>query len=583
LRLLEIKPFERSDEENQQEGNEMKRTVTALLAIVLLVSLVAGCTPSTTTAAPTTKAPTGGTTGATTTTSPTTTELPNFNATGMPITKEPTKFTALAQQAATTADWNNMWAFKKIAEITNIIFEIEMINQQSWTEKVNLLFATQTLPEVIFTGNGTITQFDLLNYGTQGLLLPIEEYVNEYAPLVTDTLEKYPDYKASLTSPDGHIYDLRGITTFQRELNRRRFWINGQWVQNVGMSIPKNLDEFYDMLVAFKTQDPNGNGQADEIPIAGQFNTGFAIDIPILVAFGYVDMKIDTIDDKIVYVPTEPNYENYLKYMNKLYQENLIDPDYFSQTTEQYLAKGAQVIYGTVCYHADWLLMTKKEDYSQYISIPPMVSEYNSKQMWPANNSSRTGGLAISNTCKQPEAIARLLDWIFTEEGSIMMQFGPEQGQWDGGPYGWTIVTENGVRGMKVTFPEKYANYNIFRQQELNPMSLPYRSTPEQPVSELYVALIENQVKLTTDVEKNFAPYYRVPFPSVMMTSEESSEINAIQTDLNPYVAQMEARFITGEESFNNYAAFVQGCKDRGTEKLVEIYQQVYDRYLSSK
>jgi putative aldouronate transport system substrate-binding protein len=458
-----------------------------------------------------------------------------------------------------------------------------MINQQSWTEKVNLLFATQALPEVIFTGNGNISQFDLLNYGSQGLLLPLETYFEQYAPLVTDTLVKYPDYKASQVAPDGSIYDLRGITTFERELNRRRFWINGQWVQNLNLTVPKNLDEFYNMLVAFKTQDPNGNGQNDEIPIAGQFNTGFAIDIPILVAFGLVDMKIDTINDKVVYVPTEANYEHYLKYMNKLYTEGLIDPDYFSQTTEQYLAKGAQVIYGTVCYHADWLLMTKKEDYSQYISIPPMVSEYNSKQMWPANNSSRTGGMAISNTCKQPEAIVRLMDWMFTEEGSIMMQFGPEDGKWDGGAGGWTIVTENGVRGMKVTFPEKYANYNIFRQQELNPMCLPYRSTPEQPVSELYVALIENQVKLTTDVVKNFAPYYRVPFPSVMMTSEESSEINAIQTDINPYVAQMEARFITGEEPFSNYAAFVKGCKDRGSEKLIKIYQDVYDRYLQNK
>jgi putative aldouronate transport system substrate-binding protein len=260
-----------------------------------------------------------------------------------------------------------------------------------------------------------------------------------------------------------------------------------------------------------------------------------------------------------------------------------VDPDYFSQTSDQFLAKGAEGTYGNIAYYAEWLIMTDEEGYSQYESPEPLVSEYNDTQMWPAKTTVLSGGVAVTNVCEYPEAIVRLMDWFCTLEGTLIAQYGPENGTWEGGEGGWTLVTKDGVTGYEVAWPEKYANYNEFRKQELNPMALPIMSKPEGvPVGQYYTGLNPKQVKLTNDIVENFAPYYKVAFPMAKMTTEEAQEINSIETDLEPYVQQMEARFMIGEESFENYDAFIQGCKDRGSDRLVEIYQQIYDRFNSN-
>jgi putative aldouronate transport system substrate-binding protein len=517
------------------------------------------------------------------------------NKTGMPIANEKLTFTAMANRGGDDADWNSMWCFKKFAEITNIAFDIQCVDSNVWTEKVNLAFATQTLPDVFFGG---IPEFDLANYGKQGLIISLQPYLEDYAPLIRQYFEKYPDIKKAMMSPDGNIYEFYGFNLSQRELASRRFWINTKWIQDLGMKVPTNLDEFYNVLLAFKQNDCNGNGKNDEIPIGGRYGTGtsdkpyyssdpyFSLDIPILVAFGYVDSRIDTVNGQVVYVPTEARYKDYLQYTNKLFKEGLIDSEYFSQTEDQYKAKGAEMRYGCFSYYADWLLMGNEDQYSQYASIPPMTSQYNSVQMWPADATfSKTGIMNVTKPCKYPEAIVRFMDWLYTEEGSIIAQLGPQNGTYEGGAGGWELVDNGqGQQAYKLTWPEKYSSYNEFRKQELNPMTLPYVSIPgTQPIADRLRMLDAKQIKLTGDIEKNFSPYYKLPFPIVPKTADESDQINTICTDLTPYVQQMEARFISGEESFDNFGAFVQGCKDRGSEKLVQIYQLVYDRWNAGK
>jgi hypothetical protein len=161
------------------------------------------------------------------------------------------------------------------------------------------------------------------------------------------------------------------------------------------------------------------------------------------------------------------------------------------------------------------------------------------------------------------------------------MQFGPENGKYEGGVGGWTLITNSeGIKGYQLTWPEKYSSYNEFRLQEINPMSLPYVSLPDdQPLGYYLTSLSPTQRKLTKDIDENYTPYYRPSFPTVMMTAEENEKINLIVTDLTTYVDQMEARFMAGEESFDNFDAFVQGCKNRGSEEMVAIYQSVYDRW----
>lgn len=557
----------------------MHRKIIVLILVLILILMQSACSGTQTTTGQTSGTTKPTTTATTATTTPTASGP--VNLTGLPISDTELIFTAMARRGATSADWNDMWCFRKAKEITNIGFDITSVSEDAWNERVNLAFATKTLPEVILSA-ANLKDLDLIKYGSQGLIVSFAEYLEEYAPLITQRFTQYPEVIKALTSPDGNVYKLTGFGVMTRNFAQKRFWINAQWVRDLNMEKPTNLDEFYEVLTAFKNNDMNKNGNAnDEIPVPGMFNTSYAVDVPILVAFGYVSSRIDTINDKVVYTPTEPLYKEYLKYFNKLYKEGLVDSEYFSQTREQFLAKGKQMCYGVMCYDADWLMVTQESEYSQYEAMPPMVSQFNQTKMWPSKVPALYGGISMTNVCRYPEAIVRYIDWMFTEEGSTIMQFGPENGKYEGGVGGWTLITNSeGIKGYQLTWPEKYSSYNEFRLQEINPMSLPYVSLPDdQPLGYYLTSLSPTQRKLTKDIDENYTPYYRPSFPTVMMTAEENEKINLIVTDLTTYVDQMEARFMAGEESFDNFDAFVQGCKNRGSEEMVAIYQSVYDRW----
>ena len=170
------------------------------------------------------------------------------------------------------------------------------------------------------------------------------------------------------------------------------------------------------MLKAFKEQDANGNGDPnDEIPYSNVYNgEGFEW---ILSAFGYVNLRHDVKDGRYVYVPAEENYRHYLEFMNKLYTEELLDPDYFTQTLEELKIKAASGVIGSgVYYITDFT--TDLELKMQYSNVSPLTSEYNDTPCWPKYSVERTDAmLAITDKCEHPELIIQLLDYWYSEEG----------------------------------------------------------------------------------------------------------------------------------------------------------------------
>jgi putative aldouronate transport system substrate-binding protein len=552
----------------------MKRSVTIVIAVLVL--LTASCKPKTAAV-------------------PVAAGDSNFNAAGLPILKTPVQYKMMAPRTPQQGDWNQMWVFAKIKELTNIEIQIDGINSEAWTERKNLAFASNTLPDFFIEG---LTDFDIINFGEQGMFIPLNDITEKNAPVITKYFNEYPPFKKAMVAPDGKIYSISGFLTTVRELAARRWWINKAWADNVGLPLPKTTDELYTLLKAFKEKDANKNGDPnDEIPFGGMYFARTTVastaplgnylspDVPILTAFGYVDPRIDVINSKVVFVPTEPNYKEYLAYMNKLYSEGLIDREFFSQTDDQFMAKGGKGMYGALSYYSNWGIMPDESLWAQYVSIPPLTSGVNSTQRWPAWDLQKRGSFAITKNTKTPEALIRLLDWMFTFEGSEIVQMGVENGKWPEGEGGWEL-TKNaaGAEGYNLIYDKtKFNNFNEFRQQRITTMTLPYVSIPVvQPIVDRIATLDPRQVRLSGDINNNFSKYYSTNYPFVMMTKDENDEINMLQTDLYTYVEQMDARFITGEEPLSKFADFVKGCNERGAEKLIAIRQKVYDRWNSN-
>lgn len=71
------------------------------------------------------------------------------------------------------------------------------------------------------------------------------------------------------TAPDGKIYGLTGLNECFHCSYPNKMWVNTKWLDQLNMKVPATTEEFKEMLKAFKTKDPNGNGKADEVPLSG--------------------------------------------------------------------------------------------------------------------------------------------------------------------------------------------------------------------------------------------------------------------------------------------------------------------------
>ena len=130
-----------------------------------------------------------------------------------------------------------------------------------FTEKRNLAFASDDLPDIILRAK--ISPQEEMKYAANGQLVALDEYL-DYAPNLSALIEQDDAIRKGITMPDGHIYSCPQLNKTEGNLIHH-YWINKTWLDNLGLEAPTTVDELYDVLVAFRDNDPNGNGQKDEI------------------------------------------------------------------------------------------------------------------------------------------------------------------------------------------------------------------------------------------------------------------------------------------------------------------------------
>lgn len=83
--------------------------------------------------------------------------------------------------------------------------------------------------------------------------------------------------------------------------------------------------------------------------------------------------------------------------------------------------------------------------------------------------------------------------------------------------------------------------------------------------------------------QEKLVPIGKAPFPNVYLTNEEQSEATALLSDLDTYVKQMEAKFVTGQEPLENWDKYIAQMKKMGSDRIIELYQGAYDRWNSGQ
>ncbi|MDR0877228.1 MAG: extracellular solute-binding protein [Treponema sp.] len=489
-----------------------------------------------------------------------------------PFSDKPITVTVMQQRSGTAPqDFSDMWFLKMISELTNITFKYQLVESSVWEERKNLAFASGDYPDVFFHG---ITPSDELKYGPDGVFIDLLPLFKQYAPNIITELKQYPDVVKAIVQDNGAIYCLPMISyaPMQEAIPSRT---NRKWLEKVGLDVPKTTDDLYAVLKAYKNQDPNGNGEADEIPISRHT-------MLILSAFGFVDKYNDVIDGKYYFVPAQDNYRAYLAYMAKLYREGLLDNDYFVQDDAQFNLKVSNRRVGFI-ESEPYVLLPNPEDYLQWIGIPPLTSEVNNKPCWPGislHYQRSAGSAVITDKCKNPEAVVKFLNYIQTFEGTVSARLGPEDGKWSGrGGYTYEAKDSRHIYGAKIMVPEPFASYYEFRTT-VTPIGMPSYVNPM--TDDITVSSDPSREGLVRHwAEAGVSDVKRLLYDLQYRLTEDELTRDAYYVSLATYADQMTAKFITGETALNDttWNNYIRELKSMGLDEMSALRQAGYNRY----
>lgn len=493
----------------------------------------------------------------------------SFNKEGLPIVKDKITLAMVSPKAQLAPEYNEMEIFKRLETDTNVHIEWTNIPDTDYAEKKNLLLASGDLPDAFY--NSQFTDYELITYGKDGTIIPLEDLIDQYAPNLKKLLEERPDLKAAITAPDGHIY---GLPTWEEnELGTNPFFhvINTEWLNKLGLKFPETLDEYTAALLAFKTQDPNGNGKADEIPLSFM-HMQWCMDIAGLFgAFGLPDNLEHRIvrDGKVIFTATQPEYKEALKYFNeKWYKQGLIDPESFTQEAPQYLAKG-KTPEPTLGSYVWWEIeeVVGTEQAKNYALVPPLTGPTGKKSIGRGNGGGPgRNAFVITSKNENPEVTMRWIDQQYEPYMAAQIHWGPIG-----------VIYEKDASGKLVNLPlEEGVSMGEFRQK----VAPNGAGVITKDHFKTIVDMEPRAQQRKKDLEQYYEPFMeKENYPTIFFLPEELDTINQFEPELIKYVNTQRAKFIVDGVTDAEWDSYVKTVEDMGLSKLMEIYQTALDRY----
>lgn len=491
----------------------------------------------------------------------------NMYLTGLPIVEEQESFTLFVDDSG-LAEEKIMYPI--LEEQTNVKVELMLYPYETATEKLNILLNGNDYPDVI--GGWILSSNDIVKNGMRDqLYIPLEEYFTEEStPNIMDVLEE-TNVRRAMTLPDGHIYSIPYI--IGTPLVNFLPFINKVWLDNVGMDVPNTPEELKEVLIAFRDNDPNQNGEKDEIPFSADPNNR---NLHYLAGWWGDSMEgsyMTLEDGELAFKANSEGYKEMIKYLADLYAEGLIDPEIFTQDLSTWKGKGAQNLYGvSMAYGSgDFYELDKtREDLSKpgdFVYLPVLKGVENPNYARGSYGATIfRNQVVVTDKCENPAVVARWFDNVFTLENSIQIQ---------GGLFGKRL--ENLGDGVTRTIPDseiteedraKYDWANMFTQSLPKYVPLGYKSLPPEGVPENY--------EEKDPADEAYEPFLTEMVPSVWYNDEQSRETSIIETDLNEFIEQKQAQWISGQTDVEaEWDDYVAKLDELGLPRLLEIKGQL--------
>lgn len=482
----------------------------------------------------------------------------------LPIAASPVEYTIFDNFNNIVFDPNwEVW--KEYSKRTNLSLK-SVISQSNSNEmeSYNLMLSSGKLADIISLSSAS----DLEKLGRDGGLIALNDLIKEYAPHIQHLLDTDDAFRTTAVSLDGNIYFIPKNLTLEFS---KFYWLRMDWMNKLGLEVPTTIDELHDVLYAFRNDDPNGNGEKDEIPVFNR--AGWKIPDVFLALW---DSSIGFYADgngNIIFDPLQPNFSDAVKGFSQWYSEGLVDPEFFTRgpKARDVLLSGDM---GGFTY--DW---ASTGTYNQKLAdsingfrmegIAPVADQNGNVTMRDYRRP--TSGWGISSQCEDTITLIKFMDYLFTDEGSALLNWGFEDVQY--------TVNENGEKH----FTDLVKKASPTPLGYLRGLGAQYRVGSSQD-SGYELDLMNDVTRAAAKLYSENSQWYDATMPplndnkiSLKVLPEDDDNYKKIMASVSPYVEEMFQAWTLGTRDFEkDYPEFKSELQRRGIDEARAILQRAY-------
>ena len=503
--------------------------------------------------------------------------------------KETTTLTGMTSYPANTeSNPNNRTIFKRLQEKTNVEIEWTAIQSDQWGDKITLNMSNpDTLTDFIFTAG--FSDSDLLKYADQGIIIPLEEYIDAYMPNLSAVFEKYPEYRTMCTDSEGHIWALPWIEQLGSEKTAiqtvgNMSFINKKWLDFLGLEVPTTVDEFEQVLIAFRDHaselQAEFNIDGSIIPMACIVNDGDQDPSILINGFGegYGDADkgrhIAVTDDlEVICSATQEGYKKGIEWLHSLYAEGLIDPEAFTQEWSTYVSKGKSGRYG-VCFSWDVANIDNLQD---WVPLPALTAD--TRNITPQNGSFTSGfdrgRCVVTAVAENPALVCAWLDQMYDPFQSPQNNWGTygEDDEFDIFELG---ENENGEEMLKHA-PLGDASPVEVREAECvgGPLAI------LDEYYGVYVTCPDDAQYRLDWIKDYYTPDMNTKYvyPNVFMSQEDTEELSNLQADIQKTINAKKSDWIINGFTDADWDKYLKDLDAYGLQDYLDIFQKYLDSY----
>lgn len=459
-------------------------------------------------------------------------------------------------------DFDNMSWMQELLKRANVKLDMELIDRATYRDALMpRLAAGVDLPDVVYTDSFD-EDMSLVN---TGLFIDLTELIDKYGFNIKKRFEQVPSLRGQLTTPDGKIYYMPPIDTLI-DVYGTALMANRYWLEATNSQVPTTTDEFYELCKLYKESDPNGNGEADEIPFYIEMwcfklissmwgidlDTGFFVNEDGIVECSYATER----------------YKAFLEFWNRMYEEKLMNLDFATANWDSSINVMSNNMMGFYYRHHDnavtWSTkinpsFNENTDRLVMFAIEPFEGPFGDRFYWSGSALAAGAPFAITKDCKDPVAAFCFLDWCFSEEANTLHFFGIEGEDYE-------------IVDGKMVVDMVRRNDNDFSYRMGNQFGgLPRVQEPIQRDITRPQEIVDTNALLK--------PYYRSPILKSFFLPEEAAVLQDYKADFNTYVDEMMIAFITGTKDLADFdTEYLNALEALKVDEMIAVYQARYDR-----